>query len=67
MVKLLGRKYESADQGPNQEAAAGLVSASCDGGRTFRALLAAQEEYRRKEAEPRPTSYSAAVASFYQL
>ena len=58
----------------NQEAAAGLISAirPCEGGRVFQALLAAKESGREKaklpdclikEAEPEPTSYSAARSS----
>ena len=60
----------------NQEPAAGLISmiGPCDGGRILHALLAAQEARDEptkfpnslvKEAEPEPTSYSAAYSSRY--
>ena len=60
----------------NQEAAAGLISTTgrCERGRIFHALLAAQDtgsELTRlpdcllKEAEPEPTSYSAAHSSIH--
>ena len=58
----------------NREAAAGLISAigPCEGGRVFQALLAANEaecektklpDCLVKEAEPEPTSYTAARTS----
>ena len=58
----------------NREATAGLISAigPCEGGRVFQALLAANEaecektklpDFLVKEAEPEPTSYTAARTS----
>ena len=55
----------------NQEAAAGLISmiGSCDGGHIFLVLQEASGEPTKlpdclvKEAEPEPTSYSAACSS----
>ena len=62
----------------NREAAAELISTigPCEGGRIFHALLAAQDaggELTRlpdcllKEAEPEPTSYSAARSSIHSV
>ena len=57
----------------NQEAVAGLIGAIgyCEGGRIFQALLALGEtervktEFLVKEAEPKPTSYTAVRSSLH--
>ena len=76
MVTRFGREGRERRQGHSTEASAGLISTigSCEGGRIFHALLAAQDkggETTRlpdcflKEAEPKPTSYSAARSSIH--